>query len=970
MSSLREIINQIRFSLDNLAAQNRHHDFEHVCRHFSRKRLGLNVIPATGPVSAGGDQGRDFETYTILPETTRAATADNGRVIAEAAAFACSIQKEDVGSKVKSDVDAIMGKGGRVEIVYFFAAANVEVAKRHELQQWAATKYKIKLEVFDGEFLAENLADKDLFWIALEYLQVPSSLYPAVDDVDYIKVKGLWENRKIEYPNFAVLDELRNLGRRALFDGNTKHDLVFWLGKLEELLTLSASAEFKRKVLYELVALRIRGTGSLLGYERLCREYFDLNSTFRSPNEAQEAQVVWTYSFGSRIRGASEFTEEELLEWRRRISDYVEAELGKQQPKTVEATLLELKGFQLLTNPLGDTVEDGLDCWFKLAALVEDVPLFPLERFSDVLTNAIAYVRDAGRYDELTSKVNGLLEKRVGGFAVAEKCRDRAVSLFEQGQPLRALREFHKVKMNWFARETLYGSLLSMLTIADIYHQLGLNYAARHYARAVAFVAHRAGGDKDKLLGALGLAALAEYEFANGEWGYFLEHAELALRALGLFAKGPGDRKTDNAFDRLLHYTALVVAFADILDAPGLGNYTKTKVATWALEELDDLVVSAKDTWSKVGDKELLGTLRAEFKSAPFRDLGARRKVSFAMSGIDWTFTWPNGLVGNAKVEQFLANLQILLAEAADTDLFLMRGKADISIDLGADYSVSNESTMGSFKWTFTFPSKIPNDITDVQKSHQRSLAIAISIVVKLSLLPAKDIESVLESLFQGGLASKVLTGHSYEVMYVDTVSTEFCDAMVRLSAPAAVGTLTFDGKTHQMFDWKDGVLDKYNETESKSAIARRYENALVPVRLTLKVLCRSPAFQQCVRNLHNAGWKDWHILMTVASVAVNYRATHIRANVANRNAVFLAEMNREETDDSIPVPIDEFNELALRQHLIFSMLSTTKAIGLEYKLGNVVGHPLQDFLSKRWRYFEDDIPHEGLFGPPPPDPS
>jgi hypothetical protein len=65
MADHRALINQIRFSLDNLGVQNRHHDFEVIWRHFSRKRLGLNIMPATGPVSAGGDQGRDIETYEM-----------------------------------------------------------------------------------------------------------------------------------------------------------------------------------------------------------------------------------------------------------------------------------------------------------------------------------------------------------------------------------------------------------------------------------------------------------------------------------------------------------------------------------------------------------------------------------------------------------------------------------------------------------------------------------------------------------------------------------------------------------------------------------------------------------------------------------------------------------------------------------------------------------------------------------------
>jgi hypothetical protein len=55
-----QIIAQIRFALARLSERNAHHEWEHVCRHLTRERICSNILPATGPVQAGGDQGRDF----------------------------------------------------------------------------------------------------------------------------------------------------------------------------------------------------------------------------------------------------------------------------------------------------------------------------------------------------------------------------------------------------------------------------------------------------------------------------------------------------------------------------------------------------------------------------------------------------------------------------------------------------------------------------------------------------------------------------------------------------------------------------------------------------------------------------------------------------------------------------------------------------------------------------------------------
>ena len=70
MDSPLQITQQIRFALDTLGENNGHHEFEKICFAFGRRRISLNLLPATGPVSSGGDQGRDS------PNAANASCAD------------------------------------------------------------------------------------------------------------------------------------------------------------------------------------------------------------------------------------------------------------------------------------------------------------------------------------------------------------------------------------------------------------------------------------------------------------------------------------------------------------------------------------------------------------------------------------------------------------------------------------------------------------------------------------------------------------------------------------------------------------------------------------------------------------------------------------------------------------------------------------------------------------------------------
>jgi hypothetical protein len=168
---------QVRFALSRLAVRNGHHVFEEVCRHFAAARISRNVLPATGPVGRGGDQGRDFETFRSyvtdrVPGSFLAVEHDKPVV------FACTLQSGMLARKIRQDVAAIAA-GMPAAAVYVFCEADLPVSHRHQLIMWARDAHGLGLEIIDGTGLAEQLAQRELFWIAERFLSVPSSMRPG-----------------------------------------------------------------------------------------------------------------------------------------------------------------------------------------------------------------------------------------------------------------------------------------------------------------------------------------------------------------------------------------------------------------------------------------------------------------------------------------------------------------------------------------------------------------------------------------------------------------------------------------------------------------------------------------------------------------------------------------------------------------------------------------------------------------------
>src|SRR5258706_11005513 len=133
MKGIESVRARIRFHLGELAARNEHHGFERLCMELARHRVCTNILPATGPVSAGGDQGRDFETFkTYLQRSGLGQSAFLGLVSEGFLVFACSTQQRPEEGKIKADVTKILAGGSRPDRIYFYSAHNIPIGKRHE----------------------------------------------------------------------------------------------------------------------------------------------------------------------------------------------------------------------------------------------------------------------------------------------------------------------------------------------------------------------------------------------------------------------------------------------------------------------------------------------------------------------------------------------------------------------------------------------------------------------------------------------------------------------------------------------------------------------------------------------------------------------------------------------------------------------------------------------------------------------
>ena len=193
MKTIMDLRNYIAFQLDQLKSNNEHHKFEDLCREIAKAKICSNILPSTGPV-AGGDGGRDFENFkTYISEQLTNTNIFYGNSSQRNIVFACTLQKDNVQTKIKNDVKLICESPLPVHDINYFCSIPISIQKSKKLREWPLTNKNISLQIFDGKAISEFLSEEDLFWVAEQFLSVPLDYYPEKRN------KELWYKECLEF---------------------------------------------------------------------------------------------------------------------------------------------------------------------------------------------------------------------------------------------------------------------------------------------------------------------------------------------------------------------------------------------------------------------------------------------------------------------------------------------------------------------------------------------------------------------------------------------------------------------------------------------------------------------------------------------------------------------------------------------------------------------------------------------------
>ncbi|MET8631780.1 hypothetical protein [Streptomyces sp. NPDC004680] len=1008
---------RIRFALGTLGESNSHHEFEALCLGLARRRITSNLLPATGPVSSGGDQGRDAESHwTNIPRENPdtslfAELASTQRVV-----MACTIQATDVPGKIRRDLASICGQGTPVARVIYFTVTAVPARKRHDLIDEAARTHQVELEIWDAAALALHLADYDLFYLAVQYLHLPSDLAPPRPESAgelpdwYVEARQRWRASDEPAHTLGDLVDLWGPLRHATFHDEARADLPEWIGHVRALLDAAAGEHTALRARYEIVVATLRGLSDMRPTDQLARDFFDkvtADDALTDPGIIEDAVVLLQYGFGALMRGLTALTADDLCGWQRMLADKIDHLLDAGPPANAMAHLLAMRArlalhtdmtvdLELVPDlatvtevttrvreaveageqvtalqtglPLTD-LDTGMCTLLRLGHHLDNAPLFPIEHTADLFDYLTPVLVDHPLYREVRDLLDQATDRVTGQSARGERAQSRGHALIKSGRIPQALQEIHEAKANWLRGDTLEGGLIMLLLCARLYSELGLPIAAKQYALAAATAAKSAPNPELSRFIPRGIIHAAQYDRQAGNWISATRLFCIGLMAQTNYCDEPYNNERYPYVWEMMADQALTLRVASAV-RPGFVPLLRAITASVGIDTVIDEMLAPTADVPTATEEAYAEEADAHGAGRPFSDAGLTRCYAWNALGVDWEITCPNDRLSVLAAERYTAALQVFLGELAVEDALFLPG--NLSVEIRADATLPHDqpavcdqsADRDTNRWRLRLPTTAP---ADLETEPSRLLTALVKVVLSQLLLSDEAFMRLVEQALAGGLWHKFFVGRPYDEL-ADFLRADEYQTMAALAAPA-VGAGTPRGQAKPAaLPARTGPGPGYEHETALDTVRNRYAVMLPIVRYTLPRLAADPGFRRTAIQLRQEGWRDWHLLTAIANAVGNHRAQQqgLRPSSGDspeHRARILAAMQAAERPDDPPVPAEAFTEHALRSHLSVAALSTARGFGLAIRPGPLDPEALLSVLGERYGYWTDDIEHTDPFG-------
>jgi hypothetical protein len=966
---LREFI---RYQLSQLSAKNAHHEFERLAFELAKIRIASNLLPATGPVQSGGDQGRDFESYqTYLSKTTIASSTFLTRISDGIIVGACSLEKK-IEQKIKKDLQNIFKQGTIPTRIVYFCETDLPVAKRHKLQEHCSGTYQASLEIFDGQAISDMLAEKDSSWIAEEFLSTPSMEWDDIPtDGRYALLKEKWLVKSEKPYSYSDFLEIKEGLRKATHNDTANVDLDRWLKIMSAILDVVQEGRLAQKVRYEVIVAELRGNGSLDPAQSFLSDFFQNLENAHSTLELFDAAILNIYAAGAVSRQATSISISTLTEYKSKTYKIINDLLRDSSSRNDICMLSQSLAMLTITerdnySNENEWMDDIYKKWQSVIDIVIEIPLYPINQISNVLElfQTEIFEGENDEFRQLIEKVDILISTRIGSKSIAEKYHQRAVDFLNHEKYVLAIDELQKAKVAWFTGETIFSSIKAMLLISNAYEKLHLYYAARYYAAGAIFFALNHVDEEVKLLIPEAFFRWSVTFIAAGEVIYFFHSIKMLLESHFSIAEDAFDLTKYPGVQALLQIAfALRILISE--QKKELLPFLDKALSQWPLADEDKLILEKISQKEPELINELMQDVFGRKNTALNNVISQGNTINWSALGIIWTISSSLDKDSCFAMTEIATLLQLLQVEFSRVDLVIIPSKVFIKIEIKniEAFEIKLEPNNNHTSWNIELPKQYSPDGSD---SDRISIAIAITILRSVTALPEDEFLEIIEIAFKKGITDRLHSVQPVKSLLHYFFPDEF-DLNELLSIDNGNGVIEDCLEPVEAFDlrWKDTPGPGYSKDKAEEYLQKRYDIASSSIKVTLPRLLKDYRCRNKIEKLRQKGLPDWQILLLLSNIVCQWQIENKNSSKLSpfQLAALLKErIDREENDSDIRFSHEHLTDEIIESYRKVLIGSAFNVWDLHFYNETPDFSAMKKLLDVRYFHSTDDIPHEDPF--------
>lgn len=365
------------------------------------------------------------------------------------------------------------------------------------------------------------------------------------------------------------------------------------------------------------------------------------------------------------------------------------------------------------------------------------------------------------------------------------------------------------------------------------------------------------------------------------------------------------------------------------------------------------------EIWAQICDK---------LSGRPFSDVGAVRDIKWHALGILWTVSFPNEFEPTTLAEEFVAIIQVILADLAGYDLSLIPTTVTIEIETSDEgkYEIKEESTNKLIKWRLAVPASQQESKEDIDERVGQIFAIAVGALAKCSTMTFEAFSENLRMALERGLSSKTFFVRPYPEIYRQFIPGDLFGAEEKQSLSPAESAREIIYREHDEIGWLDTPGSSYDVKLAKEHVKKRYKKLIPLFSVLWPKIRHSEKASKVHKRFREKGYRDWHIMLIFCN-AVGNSIANAQTWTGSVSAeyhtamkeVLMKVFNGELMQELQIFDIDSIENHEFELHENISYVTMMKTWDLNCNMQTPDFEAIKKFMNERYNILEDDVPHD-----------